>query len=130
MLCRPALAAATEATSAKAAEASTSAEHVAKHGEYIVHGETAGTAESSESAFAARTVEAELIVLLSLLRVMQHVVSLGRFLELFLGFLVARISVRVILYGDFPICFLYFVLRGILAHSKNFIIISFCHNLI
>ena len=109
VLCRTALASATETAATEAAKPSASAKHVAEHGEYVVHREASGTAEAAKPTFAARAVEAKLVVLFPLLWVMQYVVSLGCLLEFILGLFVAWIPVRVVFYGDFPVSLLYFV---------------------
>ena len=114
-----------ESASAKTAESSTSAEHIAKHAEDIIHTETARTAETAKASAAGRTVKSKLIILLSLLRVMQYVICLGCFFEFFLSFLVSRITVGMIFYGNFSICLFYFVFRSDISttkhHIKNYI---------
>jgi len=48
----------------------------------------------------------ELIVTGTLVRIAQHFISFGCFLELLFRFLIARILVRVILDGFLSVCFL------------------------
>ena len=88
---------------------SVSAEDVAEHGEDVVHVH-AGTAAETAEAAGSRSVESELVILLSLLRVVQHVVSLGRLLEFLFGLFVAGVAVGVIFDGNLAVCFLDFVL--------------------
>ena len=73
------------------------AEDVAEHREDVVHVHRC-PAKASETA-AHRSVKTELVVLLTLLWVVQHVVGLGSLLELLLGFLVAGVTVGVIFDG-------------------------------
>ena len=80
------------------------AEDVAEHRENVVHVHRR-TTEAAEATH--RTVEAELVVLLPLLGVMQHVVSLSSFLELLLSLFVSGIAVGMIFDGYLSICFLY-----------------------
>ena len=94
---------------AETSESTTSAKHVAEHREDIVHRESA-TAESSESTSHVGTVESELVVLLTFLRVVEHIVSLCRLLELLLGLFVAGITVGMVFDGYFTIGFLDVVL--------------------
>jgi len=117
MLLRTALA------TAKTSEAMTS-EDVAKHGEDIVHVHGCAT-EATEAACPHRSVESELIVLLTLLGVVKHVIGFGSLFELLLSLLVARVAVRVIFDGYLAISFLDLVFRCRLADAKDFIIVSF-----
>ena len=63
------------ASSSEATETASSAEHVAEHREDVVHGEP--SAEASSEAAHARSVEAELVILLSLLRVVEINIPAG-----------------------------------------------------
>ena len=65
------------------------------------------------------------IISSALLRILQRLVSLGNFLEIFLGLLVARILVRVKLHGLLAIGFLQFFLGDGLRYSEQFVIIFF-----
>ena len=96
----------TEAT--KASESSEMpAEDIAELREYIVHRHSPeATACGRSSTYASMS---ELVVALAFLRVAQDIVCLGCFLELFFGFFVARILVRMVLDCFFSICFLYLV---------------------
>ena len=96
------------AESAESAESPVSAEDVAKHREDVIHVHAGSTTESAAES-ALRTVESKLVVLLTLLRVVQNLVSLGSFLELFFRLLVARVAVRVILDGYLAVSLLDFV---------------------
>ena len=93
---------------AESAESPVSAEDVAKHREDVIHVHAGSTTESAAES-ALRTVESKLVVLLTLLRVVQNLVSLGSFLELFFRLLVARVAVRVILDGYLAVSLLDFV---------------------
>ena len=108
--------------SAKAAE-SVSAKDVAKHREDVVHVHRCA-AEAVETAATHRTGKSELVILLTLLRIVQHIIGLGSFFELFLGLLVTRVTVRVILDGYLSISLLDFLLRGCLGNAKHLIIIT------
>ena len=102
-----------------------SSEYVAKHREDIVHRKTA--TEATGTAKSAWPVKAKLVVLLSLLRIMQHVISLCGLLEFLLGFLAVGIAVGVIFYGKLSISFLYLVFGCVLVDAEHLVIISFCH---
>ena len=78
----------------------------------------------SRSVYACMS---ELVVLGLLVSIAEDRICLSCLLELLLGFLVARILVRVVFDGQFSIGLLYFLSCGILAHAQHFIIISFCH---
>ena len=96
----------TTRTAAETSETVTT-EDVAEHREDIVHihGSTAETAEV-EAAAHIRTVKTELVILLTGLRVVQHVIGFCSLLEFLLGFLVAGVTVGVILDGYLSIGFL------------------------
>ena len=90
-------------TAAKAS-AKTTTEHICKMAENIaeVHaGEVAG--------FTAHAGVTELVVTGLLVRVAEHIVSLGSLLEFLLSLFVARIAVRVVLHSLLAICLLYLV---------------------
>ena len=88
----------------------TPAEDVAEHGEDVVHGESAGCTErTAATKSTAWCIETELVVHLPFLRIMQHIVCFGGFLELCLCLRITRIAVGMILDGKFPVCFLYLV---------------------
>ena len=118
---------ATSAAASETAESScVSAKDVAEHGEDVVHIH-AGASEGVEAS-TARSIESEGVILLALLRVVQHIICLCSLLELFLGFFVARITVRVVFDGDRSIRFLNLVLCGVLGNAQHFIVVSFlCH---
>lgn len=117
-----------------AAEVHTSAEYVAELREYIVHRHTAGMVESAGTAAEALRSHAVsvLVVLLALVRVAEHIVSLGCLLKLFFGFLflglgVALVTVGMVLDGECAVCLFDFVRCGSFAHAKYFVVISFIH---
>ena len=64
------------------------------------------------------------VVPLPLLLVGEDLVRLGRFLELLLGLVVARVVVRVVLQGQLPVGFLDVVGRGVAADSEHFVKIA------
>ena len=120
------LSASTEAF--KSAKASTmSAKYITEHREDVIHREAATSAEASKTATTTRSVKAELVILLTLVRIMQYIISLSSLLEFLLSLFVAGILVRVILYGYFAVSLLYLVVCGSLANAKYFVIVSFCH---
>ena len=94
--------------STEASETAVSAEDVAKHREDVIHIHAGSTTEAAAKA-ALRTVESKLVVLLTLLRVVQNLVSLGSLLKLIFRLLVARVAVRVILDGYLAVSLLDFV---------------------
>ena len=119
-------------SSAEASEASettakaTTSEDVAKHAEDVVH-RHAGAA--SETTLAIHSCKAELVVALALLGVVKDIICLSSLLELLLSLLVARIAVRVVLDGHLLVGGLYLGIRGCLADTKDFVVISLlCHN--
>ena len=110
-------------------EASPAAKDVTEHGEDVVHVHGCGV-ETAKSAHA-RPIETELVVLLTLLRVMQHIIGFSSLLEFFLGFLVAGITVRVVFNGDGAVRLLYLVFGGVLVNAKHLVIITLLgHDLI
>ena len=116
--------------SASETSESVTAENVTKHRENIVHvhRSTSESAESSESATHVGTVESELVVLLTCLRVVEHVIGLGGLLEFLLSLLVTRIAVRVVFDGYLAIRFLDLVLCCAFADAQHLVVISFlCH---
>lgn len=131
---RAAVDAAASTCAGVAAEVHTSAEYVAELCEYVVHRHTAGVVESAcatAESLRAHAV-AELVVLLALVRVAEHVVSLGCLLELLLGFLflvfgVALVAVGMVLDGECAVCLFDLVRCGSLAHAKYFVVVSFIH---
>ena len=71
---------------------------------------------------------AELIIALTLLRIVQNIIGLGRLLEFLLGRLVPRIAIRVILHRQLAIGGLNLVRRRRLADTKHLVVISLlCH---
>ena len=113
------------AASSETSKACTSAKDVAKHREDVVHVHT-GTAEGVEAS--SGRAESKLVVMLALLRIMQHVVCLCCLLEFLLGFLVAWITVRVIFDGDGAVRLLDLVFGGVFVYAKHLVVVSFlCH---
>ena len=113
----------------KASESAVASEDVAEHGEDIVH-RHALSSESSKSAGSGCSVHSgmsELIVTGTLVRIAQHFISFGCFLEFFFRFFIPRILVRMILYCFFCVCFFYNIKGGCFVHLQNFVIVSFCH---
>ena len=114
-------------TTAKPAKSSMSAKDVAEHREDVVHIHR-GATKRVEATASTRSVKSECVVLLTFLRVVQHVISLGSLLELFLSFLVAGVTVRVVFDGDGAVRLLDLVFCGVLVYAKHLIIVSFlCH---
>ena len=124
------------ARAAKTAEAAAKdvAENIAK-----VNTIAAKTAETSKAAGAAavlgsvvgvNTGKAVLVVELALLRVRKHLVCLVDLLELFLGFLVAGVIVRVVLHGQLAVSLFDLRVGGRLGYTQHFVVITFllCHN--
>ena len=127
---------AAETASAKtAAEARMTSEDISEHREDIVHRESAGiAAETSEaaSAKATRAVEAELVILLTLLLIRQYCVSLGCLLEFLLSLSLLSIAlitltVRMIFDGNLAVCLFYVCSTGFLINAKYLVIIPFSH---
>ena len=121
------LSASSEASKASKASSPAVAEDVAKHGEDVIHGESAST-EASTKASRVGTVKSELVILLALLWVVKHVVCFSCLFELLLSLFVARVAVWVVFDGYLAIGFLYFVFGGVLVDAQNLIIVSFCHS--
>ena len=72
----------------------------------------------------------ELIVLRPALRVLQHLVRLGRLSKFLLRRLVARIFIRMVFHGHSPVGFLDLILGGIFLYAKYFVIIGFIGHLV
>lgn len=98
-------AAAEEALETSSAAAPT--EEIAEHGEDIVHAHTA--AAKAAEALSAYALMAELIITLTLLGIMENVISLGRLFKLLLGLFIAGIAVGVVLHRQFAVGRLNFV---------------------
>ena len=94
-----------------------SAENIAELRENILHREAAA-AEAAETASAARRTAhagmAELVVTGAFFLVGQDLVSLVDLLKPGLGRLVARVQVRVVLFGQFPVGLFDLIVRGAL----------------
>ena len=73
----------------------------------------------------------KLVILGSLLLIGKHSVSFRSLLELFLGFLVSGIHIRMIFLGQLTVSAFQFLIRSRLLNAKYFIIVSFfCHFLL
>ena len=116
----------TTLASAEAAKSATS-EDVAEHREDVIH--VHRTTETAEvEATRTRSGKAELVVLLTGLRVVKNIIGFCSLLELLLGFLVTGVSVRVVFNGYLAIRFLNLVFRGGLCDPKHLVVVSFlCH---
>jgi hypothetical protein len=111
------------ARSATRSAAEDIAEYVSEVAEYVVdiHMRIVMDARSAQS------VVAELIVSLAFFGVAQHLVSLGAFLELFLGLFVAGVFVGMELDGQLSVGLFDLIRCGRFAYAKNFVIVAFCH---
>ena len=121
-------------TAAKAAEstAKSAAKDIAKDVAQVHAAKT--TAEPAcTAAVGSRIVgvyagKAELIIALAFLRVGKHIVGFVDLFELFLGFFIAGVQVRVVLFGKFAVGALDLGIRGVFADAQHLVIISFfCH---
>ena len=70
----------------------------------------------------------EPVVTFALFVIGQHAISLGRFLELFLGGGVVRVFVRVILDCESPVGTLDLLVRRGAGDAQHFVIITLAHN--
>ena len=104
------------APAATAAKAKTATENIAELRENVVEVEASSTKPAATKA-ATGGVKAELVILLTLLGVAEHVVGLGSLLELLFGFLVARVLVRVVLDGKLLVRVLDLVCTRVLADA-------------
>mgnify|MGYP000831510127 CR=1 FL=1 len=82
------------------------------------------------SVVGVNTGKAVLVVELALLRVRKHLVCLVDLLELFLGFLVAGVIVRVVLHGQLAVSLFDLRVGSRLGYTQHFVVITFllCHN--
>ena len=121
-------------TAAKSAEstAKSAAKDIAKDVAQVHAAKT--TAEPAcTAAVGSRIVgvyagKAELIIALAFLRVGKHIVGFVDLFELFLGFFIAGVQVRVVLFGKFAVGTLDLGIRGVFADAQHLVIISFfCH---
>src|SRR5690606_4109600 len=90
--------------------------------EDVFHAHAASETTASGSAHPGMT---EPVVLRALVRIAQYIVGFGSLLKLLFCFLVARITVWMVLQSDLAISFLDLILRSTLCHSQHFVIISF-----
>ena len=87
-----------------------------------------GTAAVGSRIVGVYAGKAELIIALAFLRVGKHIVGFVDLFELFLGFFIAGVQVRVVLFGKFAVGALDLGIRGVFADAQHLVIISFfCH---
>ena len=91
-------------------------EYVAEVGEDVFIG--------LEAALAVQAGMAEAIITRALVGVAQNVIRLGSLLELGFRFLIARVSVRVILHGEFPVGLFNLFSRGCTLNAQNFVLVA------
>ena len=77
---------------------------------------------------ARNAAVAELVVALALLLFAENLVGFGRFLELFLGFPVSRVAIRMVFEGELAVGFLYLVNGRIPTDAENLVVVPFCHS--
>jgi hypothetical protein len=106
----------------EAACAAAPSEEIAEHGEDIIHAHTA--AAKAAEALAAYALMAELIITLTLLGIMENVISLGRLFKLLLGLFIAGIAVGVVLHRQFAVGRLDLVGGRALGNAQYLVIIS------
>lgn len=123
---RPLMSSATT-KAAEATETTVTTEDVSERTEDVIHGESATTKTTTEAS--ARCIKAELIILLTLLRVVQHVIGLGSLLKFLLGFLIARITIWMVFDGQTPVGFPYLFFSSAFGYAQHLIIVSLlCHD--
>ena len=73
--------------------------------------------------------ETELVVLGPLILIGKDLIGLVDLLEAGLGGFVPGVEVRVVLLGQLPVCLFQFLVRGVLLHAQDLVVISFilCH---
>ena len=67
----------------------------------------------------------ELVVFRALILIGKHLVCFIYLLELFLGFLIAGVEIRVVFFGKLSVSLLYFIVTRRLRYAEHVIIISF-----
>ena len=105
-------------------KATETSENIPELRENIIHTHAATKTSLSGSTYSGVT---ELIITTSLLFVTQHIVCFSGFFKFFLGLLVARIFIRVILQSQFSICFLDLSGISTFRYPQHLIIISLFH---
>ena len=70
---------------------------------------------------------AEAVISRAFLRVAQHAVSLGRFLEFLLGVPIVGIPIGVVLQGKLAVRALQLLVVSVPVDTENFVVVSFCH---
>ena len=114
-----------EAAETAAEPAAAPAEDITEHGEDVVHVHAARTISARAALEGLMT---ELVVALAFLRIVEDIIRLGRFLELLLGRLVARIAVGMILHRQLAISRLDLIRGRRLRDAKDLVVISLlCH---
>ena len=99
-------------------------EYIAEMREDIFHGHTT----AAESACSAHAGKAVLVITRTFLRVGKNFIRLCCLLEFLLGFFVAGVLVRVVLYRFLAVRFLYLFRGRVLRNLQDLIIITFfCH---
>ena len=100
-------------------------ENVAELGEDVLHVHTAALEPTAPEA--TRCIVTESVVLGLLVRIAQDLVRGSRFLELFLGRLVARVFVRMELDGLLAVGLLDLVGTGVLLNAQDLVRVAFAH---
>src|SRR6185437_4873473 len=110
-----------------------SAAHVEHFAEEIAENVTKIDAHSSakrtagKAALTTNAGMAEAIVGSALVRVAQHLVGLARLLESFIGRVVSRVAIGMVLERLLAICALKLLFRGLARDPQHFVVIGFAH---
>lgn len=116
--------------SAPAEPAKAAAEEGAKQVAHVKSAEPASPAGTTGAKIGVHPRKAKLIVLGPLLLVREHLIGLIDLFEPGFRRFVARVQVRVILFGQLPVSFFQFIVRGAFLDPQDLIVISFllvCH---
>ena len=106
------------------------AKDISETAEYIIHTHTSSEASKTTSArCTSYSSMTKLVITLTLLRIAKDIICFCDFFKLFFSLCISRIFIWVILNCEFAICFLQSIFIGTLINAKNFVIISFSHNL-
>jgi hypothetical protein len=111
------------ASSATTPAAKDIAEHIAKN--IVEPASTAAEPATTSTHGRINTGMTKLVIGRTLLRVGQNLVGLLAFLELLFGFLVIRITIRVMFLGSTPVGLFQFGLAGIARYTQHLVVISF-----
>ena len=116
------------ASAAAAAEQIAEPEHVAESAEDVFE---AGERRRIEARARLRRDAGmpEPVIPAALLRVGENGVCLGRFLETFLGGMIARVAIGIILKRQFAIGALDLLIVGVFGNAQNVVVIAFAHAL-